>query len=426
MNRPISVLAVTSQPPWPLDRGGHLRTYHLLRALGGSCLVRLVAPAASLDAETCAALAQARVDFRPVAVPARSTFREGCRAARAAFTSQPYVMYSRHRWQAVRQMLAREAAVDPPDVWYFDHLDSFQYADLCGSTPFVVDCHNVYSELVGRTGDESRGELRRHYLRREGRLLARMEQRAAQTARAIVAVSDRDAAHYRDLGASRVYVAPNGVDTRAYAALRAGAHSAEPVILFVGTMSWPPNVSAVHFLASVVLPAVRRRLPAVRLRVVGADPTPEVQSLAALPGVEVTGRVPHIEPYLREAHVLAVPLEAGGGTRLKILEAFAAGVPVVATAVAAEGLAVIADHHLLLAERDRFAESVTEVLLDPGRAARRAAHARKLAAQRYDWNAIGQVTYRAVEESVERTDRGDRNRIRVPAPAVFSPRSIQS
>jgi glycosyltransferase involved in cell wall biosynthesis len=164
----------------------------------------------------------------------------------------------------------------------------------------------------------------------------------------------------------------------------------------------------------------------VRLRVVGADPTPEVQSLAALPGVEVTGRVPDIAPYLREAHVLAVPLESGGGTRLKILEAFAAGVPVVATAVAAEGLAVIADHHLLLAERDRFADSVAEVLLDPGRAARRAAHARKLAAQRYDWSAIGQVTYRAVEESVEGIEKGDRNQVRVPAPAVFSPRSIQS
>ena len=426
MNRPLSVLAVTSQPPWPLDRGGHLRSFHLIRALAGSCYVRLVAPTASFDAEACAALTQVLVDFRPVAVPERSALREGCRAARAAFTFQPYVMYLRHRWHAVRQLLAREAAADPPDVWYFDHLDSFQYADLCGSTPFVVDCHNVYSELAGRTGDESRGALRRRYLQREGRLLARMERRAARTARAIVAVSERDAEHYSNLGASRVYLAPNGVDTRAYATLRGGGYSAEPIILFVGTMSWPPNVSAVNFLASVVLPAVRRRIPAARLRIVGADPTPEVQSLAALPGVEVTGRVPHIAPYLRDAQVLAVPLEAGGGTRLKILEAFAAGVPVVATAVAAEGLAVIADHHLSLAERDHFAESVTDVLLDPVRAARRSAHARKLAAQRYDWDAIGQVTYRAVAESAEGIDRGDRNRVRVPAPAVFTPRSVQS
>jgi glycosyltransferase involved in cell wall biosynthesis len=323
-------------------------------------------------------------------------------------------------------MLQQEATVDPPDVWYFDHLDSMQYAELCGSTPFVVDCHNVYSELVSRTGDESRGLLRRTYLRREGRLLARMEQRAARTARAVLAVSERDAAHYHSLGPAAVYVAPNGVDSRAYATLRAGGQSAEPIILFVGAMSWPPNVSAVHFLASVVLPAVRRRLPAVRLRIVGADPTPEVQALAALPGVEVTGRVPDMAPYLRDAHVLAVPLESGGGTRLKILEAFAAGVPVVATAVAAEGLAVIADHHLLLAERDRFADSVLEVLLDPGRATRRAAHARKLAAQRYDWSAIGQVTYRAVAESAARNDREDRCASPLPAPAVFSPRSIQS
>jgi glycosyltransferase involved in cell wall biosynthesis len=260
--------------------------------------------------------------------------------------------------------------------------------------------------------------LRRRYLRREGRLLARTEQRAARAARAVLAVSERDAGYYRDLGASHVYVAPNGVDTRAYAAVHAG-HSAEPVILFVGAMSWPPNVSAVHFLATAVLPAVRQRFAAARLCVVGADPAPEVQSLAALPGVEVTGRVPDIAPYLRDAHVLAVPLESGGGTRLKILEAFAAGVPVVATAVAAEGLAVIADHHLSLAERDRFAESVMETLLDPGRAARRAVHARKLAAQRYDWSAIGQVAYRAVAESAGRTVGGDRHPIPMPARPAF-------
>src|SRR5262249_18253181 len=194
--------------------------------------------------------------------------------------------------------------------------------------------------------------LRREYLRREGRLLARMERRAAETARAVVAVSERDAEHYRELGAPRVYVAPNGVDTRAYAALGPCGHSGRPVILFVGTMSWLPNVSAVQFLASAVLPAVRRCIPAAQLRIVGADPTPEVQALAALPGVEVTGRVPDIAPYLREAHVLAVPLEAGGGTRLKILEAFAAGVPVVATGVAAAGLAGSADHRPTLPEPD--------------------------------------------------------------------------
>jgi glycosyltransferase involved in cell wall biosynthesis len=425
MTRPLSILAVTSQPPWPLDRGGHLRSYHLLRALAASCRVRLVAPSACCDADTIAGLTNAGIDFRPVPVPPRAGWREAYRAARAAATAQPYVMYSRHRWRAVQEALAREAIVDPPDVWYLDHLDSFVYASVCGTTPFVLDCHNVYSELVERTADESRDELRRRYLRREARLLARMEQRAVREASAVMAVSDRDARHFADLGASRVYLAPNGVDTRAYAAVRAGGRSAAPAILFVGTMSWVPNVSAVQFLASVVLPRVRRRIPAARLRVVGADPTPEVRALAALPGVEVTGRVEDITPYLSDAHVLAVPLEAGGGTRLKILEAFAAGLPVVATPVAAEGLAVITDYHLSIVDRERFADAVTDLLLAPARGARFATHGRKLAAERYDWSAIGQVAYRAVAESVgQSTDRRGRTPIPMPPRAALTSGSI--
>ena len=419
MSRRLSVLAVTSQVPWPLDRGGHLRTFHLLRALAAEYDVRLVAAASSRNAEAVDALADAGIDLRLARVRPRSAWREGVRMVRAAAVGDPYVMYARHRRRGVLHTLAREAAAEAPDLWYLDHLDSCLYAP--SDAPFVVDCHNVYSEVARRTGEASRDMLRSPYLKREARLLAAAEQRAAQAAKAIVAVSDRDARYFAGLGARRVYVAPNGVDTSTYAGVRRTGASGDPLILFVGTLAWPPNAAAVAFLARTVLPEVRRAMPNAVLRVIGADAPRSVQALEALPGVEIAGRVADMRAHLRDAHLLAVPLDAGGGTRLKILEAFAAGLPVVSTPLGAEGLRALDGEHLRIVEREVFGAAVVDLLKHPDRAAGLAVRARRLAAELYDWQAIGDVTCRAVEEAA-RPERRARM-IAIPGPIT---RGIQA
>src|SRR5262249_26047060 len=156
------------------------------------------------------------------------------------------------------------------------------------------------------------------------------------------------------------------------------------------------NASAAEFLATAVLPRVRERFPEARLRVVGRDPTPEVRALGERAGVEVTGTVPSIVPYLADAHVLAVPLEAGGGTRRKILEAFGAGLPVVSPAVGAEGIRARDGEHLLLAERDRLADVVSGLLADEARGRRLAERGRALVHEQYDWDAVGRTACTAV------------------------------
>jgi glycosyltransferase involved in cell wall biosynthesis len=182
--------------------------------------------------------------------------------------------------------------------------------------------------------------------------------------------------------------------------LPAGRDGGPPTLLYIGAMSWSPNVSAVQFLAQHVIPEVRSRVPDTRLRIVGRDPAPEVLALRGLPGVEVMGSVPDVIPYLREAHVLAVPLAAGGGTRLKILEAFAAGLPVVSTPVGCEGLPVVDGEHLVTAERARFAEAVLHLLADPTRGKRLAAAARELVRERFDWETVGAAACAAVDAAV--------------------------
>ena len=392
-----SLLAVTSQTPWPLDSGGHLRTYHLLRTLATRFDVRLVTSSRALDGTEREALERAGVQPRVVAVPPRTAVTETLKVVIAAAKREPYVMFARHRRHAIARALREESRRQRPDVVYLDHLDSLAYARIQPDVPLVVDMHNVYSSLAARSAAEATDAIRRRYLKREAALIARMEERAVQLADTILAVSDDDARYFSERGAKRVVVVPNGVDCDAYDRLGDAARTGPPTILYVGSLAWPPNASAARFLADDVLPAVRRHVPDVCLTIVGKDPARELLALAQRDShVHIAGHVPDVARYFREAHVLAVPLEAGGGTRLKILEAFAAGLPVVGTPVGCEGIVANDGTHFIVAERSEFAAAITRLLLDPDHGRRLAERARHLARARYDWSVVGTLACDAI------------------------------
>ena len=395
ISRP-SLLAVTSELPWPLSSGGHLRTYHLLVSLARRFDVRLVVPARRDEEDGRTALARAGIAVRTVEIGPRRAIVEACRIAGAAVRRDPYVLYSRHRRHSVLRAVRREALLTPPQVVYLDHLDSLIYAEAAGGAPIVIDMHNVYSTLAERAAREASGYARRRYLAGEAGLLQRKELAATRLAHTIFACSEEEASFFRDLGARRVVVVPNGVDTASYPWLPAGMSldldrpaAMPPTVLFIGALSWQPNVSAVTFLARDVMPAVRARVPNARLLIVGRGPSADVLALADGPRVEIAADVPDVRPYWRRSDVLAVPLETGGGTRIKILEAFAAGVPVVSSPVGCEGIAARDGEHLLIADRDGFAHAVAGALIDRSIASARARAARALAEREYDWWAIG-------------------------------------
>lgn len=397
MPRP-SVLAVTSEMPWPLNSGGHLRTFHLLRSLAARADVRLVVPDSGANGHEAAALQRAGIQARPVAVSRRTPVRESLRAAAAAVRAEPYVLFARHRRRAVGQLLRAEARRQRPDILYLDHLDSLIYAECAPGARIVIDMHNVYSHLARRTAAESSG-WRRRYLVGQAALLERQERAAAATAHAVMAVSTDDARYFSRLGARRVAIVPNGVDCAAFHAGPA-VDRQPPAILYVGALDWLPNVSAARYLAQDVLPAVRRRVPEARLLLVGRNPSAAVMELATADShVEVAGNVPDVVPYFRRASALAVPLEAGGGTRLKILEAFAAGLPVISSRVGCEGIEARDGRHLLIRERTDFSEALAQVLLDPTAAAARARRALALVKEQYDWAAVGERAAEAVQRA---------------------------
>jgi glycosyltransferase involved in cell wall biosynthesis len=184
-----------------------------------------------------------------------------------------------------------------------------------------------------------------------------------------------------------VDVVPNGVDLERFVPV--GGRPKAAAVLFTGSLDYPPNAEGILWFATEVLPRLRARQPEVRLTIVGRNPPRRVRALAADPTVEVTGRVDDLKPYHEAAAVAVAPLRSGSGTKLKVLEALAVGRPLVATAVAAEGIAVVDGVHLLVRDDpDEFARAVAELLEDPARGAALAAAGRRLVVERYDWDAL--------------------------------------
>jgi sugar transferase (PEP-CTERM/EpsH1 system associated) len=184
----------------------------------------------------------------------------------------------------------------------------------------------------------------------------------------------------------QVDVVPNGTDTHALRPLP--ECGPPPTLLFVGTMSYRANVDAGIYFCGEILPRIRQRLGKVEVWIVGKDPAPEVWQLAG-DGVHVTGQVADLTPFYRRSTVCVVPLRAGSGTRLKILETMALGRPVVSTALGCEGLEVVDGEHLLIANGPaEFADKTVQLLTDKVLREQIAANARQLVVSRYDWDKI--------------------------------------
>jgi polysaccharide biosynthesis protein PslH len=240
----------------------------------------------------------------------------------------------------------------------------------------------------------------------EWRKVRRLERHVWSEATLNIATSDRDAERIRTATDAVVPVVPNGVDLSAYSEVQPSTRVPGRVV-FVGAMRHQPNARGARWYAEQVHPLVVERVPGATFEIVGADPPPDVAALAS-DTVTVTGRVDSVVPHLARAAVAVVPLAAGGGTRLKLLEAFASGVPVVSTSVGAEGLDVQRDKDVLIADTPRaFADAVVRALRGDGLpSGYSTANGRKLVQSHYDWeSAVVPELVAAHEMAIERFER---------------------
>ena len=426
----MRILWLKSDLLLPLDKGGKLRTWHLMRHLAQGHEITYLAfaepgtPASDVDGMRAVA---ARVETIRRAEPAKGTLRFYADAAIHLVDPLPYAV-GKYRSRAFRQRIEQLLAERPFDLIVCDFLFPAVNLPKRLPCPAVIFTHNVESEIWRRHAETRTGALGRllygaqyrRMLRYEGRTLARFD--------GVLAVSEVDgdtfARLYPGAIARPVHVVQTGVDTE-YFSPTAGAATASaqppapgPSLVFTGSMDWLPNEDAMIFFCREILPIVRAEVPETTLTIVGRAPTPAVRKLAdEHAGVRVTGRVDDVRPYMREAAVYVVPLRIGGGTRLKIFEAMAMGKAVVSTAIGAEGLPVANGKHVVLADDPAaFARAIVGLMRDPQRRASLEQAARALVVERYDWSAVaGQL-----EDALVRMTRVDASGAREGAHAPDS------
>jgi glycosyltransferase involved in cell wall biosynthesis len=403
----MRILVAADEYPWPARSGYRQRLHWLLRTLSASGAVDLLItrpqPTAGLPEPP---LDVRLADLRVVAT-GRLPLPAGSRARRWLVGPLPRKLVGRD-WSAARDV-AREWADRGYDVVWFSHSPLYLGLRDVLPEPHVVDLDNLESSLLhhrGRSGRWPRsatvGGLAADLKRVPADLLdeirwRRLERLIARTATVTVVCSELDR---RRLGEPRVSVVPNGYELPTGRSGGPPGGDVGPVLLMVGLLTYEPNRDAVAFFARQVLPLIRARIPDARLRVVGRYGAEGIQRLRGLPGVEFAGEVPDVGPELAAARVSVVPIRFGGGTRIKILEAFAHGVPVVSTTVGCEGLDVIDGRHLLVADRPaELAVACCRLLTDEDVRKRISAEARALWEQRYRWTAVTPAVAEVLEEA---------------------------
>jgi glycosyltransferase involved in cell wall biosynthesis len=379
-DRRLHVAIVPQNPVLPLDNGGKIRNFHLFRALAQrhrvSVLLTQPPPEPQLQE-----LREAGMD--PISLP-KPALR--------------HLAYLRHLARGVPVDFAVQAN---PSVagWLRRHareVDVVLVVSIGSSLsvprglghPVAVDTQNV--EWVRRASDLSADvePLRRFRRRALGAGTAAFERRVLGGSDRVYVCSADERALLRAAGVEHVAVVPNGVDVEG---IRPAPEPPDgDLVLFPGDLGYPPNIVGSLWIAGEIAPAIRARAGRCRLLVAGRDASADLRATLAAANVEVRSPVADMWEVLAESSIVLVPLRSGGGTRLKILEAFGAGRAVVSTRLGAEGIEAEHGRHLLIADTaEGIADAVAGLLADPARRREMAAEARRLAEERYGWAAIG-------------------------------------
>jgi glycosyltransferase involved in cell wall biosynthesis len=398
----LNILLISRCPPYPLHLGDRLIIYHLARQLArrGHVIDLIAFSDRFEDIADRAHYADLFRHITVVADPPRTVLDYGLRLVNpgARFPVREGRAWSPAMWDAIRQ---RVDANRYDLAHFFGGIQVYEYAHAVEPLPAIITPYESYSLYLRRVVEQAREEARaqhaaplqkfaeRAQLLLQWRIARSFETWMFTPYRRVVVVSERDKEELLDLwGQMPVEVIPNGVDLEYF---RLNDAPREPnTLLFTGNYEYAPNVDAALRLAHEILPRVQAQIPGAKLWLVGNAPPPELEALASA-SITVTGHVPDMRRYLARAAAFVSPLRLGAGIKNKVLEALAIRLPVVASPISVDGIAVLHENELLIAESDeQIAEAAIRLLSDSALGARLGESGRALIEARYSWEQVAE------------------------------------
>jgi polysaccharide biosynthesis protein PslH len=401
----MRVLYFSPRICWPTISGAHLRDFYFARYLAQHAqltYVGLVSDDASAQAEQ---LREKLGHGTDVIAWRRERSYRPANILRGFVGPTPLnvLNFTSAAVESDLEQLLRERSFDVAQIESM-HLVAYarRIRQLAPRTRVILDWHNIESEILARYAEQGRNPLRSWYAQRTSSLSRNVETELLRLCHAHTVCSERERqVLLARVAEARVEVVGNGVDCEFFAETPAEPRERRDV-LFMGRMDYHANVDAALYFTRAVWPLVRQRRPELRLIIVGAQPPKAILALRQL-GITVTGTVEDVRPFYRRALVSVVPLRVGGGTRLKVLEAMAAGTPVISTTLGAEGLAINPGKDILIADTpETIAAAIVSLPANSSVWQALTANARELVRAKYDWSVVGEVLWRLHVEQVEK------------------------
>lgn len=398
----LRVLHVCMIIPFPPDYGGRIATWNHLRADARHADVGLVTLVEEMpDEATLGAMGEVLQTIRCVRRPRG---REGALGALRALVSGYPVNLARYRWPVFGAAVEEVARAWRPDVVVAQHLHMAPFPLRVPGVARILRHHNIDSTLIARLGATTPNPVTGALLRGLANQVRQDERRhCPRYDRCVVMTPDDQSILARIAPDARTAVLPAGLPVEEYRIVAPPPAGAPPTLVTAGTLVFQPTAEGVIGFVREAWPLVRRRHPDATFRIIGNCPPGVRAELAGAPGVELRGRVDSVRDALEGAHAFVVPLRAGSGMRIKILEACAFGLPVVSTTIGAEGIPVTPGRELLIADDPAAqAEAIHGLFVDPDRNAALRRAGRAFVEERYSLTALSAQTERLYHEALGR------------------------
>ena len=386
----MKLLFLAPRLPLPIDTGGKIRTYNILKQLAKNAEVTLLSFSFEMeDVERALKLNSLGIKVYTIPMQEPSLFKKllGVTLGLTPFS------ISKYKSIKMEQKLINLIKENSFDAIHIDHLHMSQYIPQCQGLPCIIDEHNVEYKILERYVSVEAFLHKKIIYMDQAFKMKTFESNIIKSSTACLACSAVDQQVLENLCYQKVpiHVIPNGVDTDFFTPNKTNPLPLEDAIVFTGSMDWLPNDDAITYFCSQILPFIWRKNPAIKFYVVGKSPSTSVQKLAEKDArVIVTGRVEDVRPYVERSKVFIVPLRVGGGTRLKILEAMAMRKAVVSTSIGAEGIQYTDHQNILIGDTPEiFANHVLTLIRDSHKTLRIGHAGRTLVCDQYDWNIVG-------------------------------------